>query len=68
MRPSLSAANLQIVDQRTALITIPQFARYSVVLPEVIQMSVPASTLKCCGGALLATPSFIIQAPTPAAL
>ena len=68
VRPSLSAANLQIVDQRTALITIPQFARYSVVLPEVIQMSVPASTLKCCGEALLATPSFIIQAPTPAAL
>jgi hypothetical protein len=31
-------------------------------------MSVPASTLQCCGEDLLATPSFIIQAPTPAAL
>ena len=67
VQPALSAANLQIVDQTSAIITIPQFGRYSITSPETITLTVPAVTLKCCGEDVLATPAFIVQAPQPEA-
>ena len=40
--PELSAANLRIVDQRTARITIPQFAQYSIAPIRELELPIDA--------------------------
>ena len=68
VRRGLQADNLLLVGRQTAIISVPQFARYSIVLPETIRVVLPAAALQCCGEPIVASPSFIIQAPTPSAL
>ena len=68
VRRGLLAENLLLVGRQTAIISVPQFARYSIVLPETIRVVLPAAALQCCGEPIVASPSFIIQAPTPSAL
>jgi hypothetical protein len=60
--------NLQVIDDYTVAITIVQFASYALDSPETISVTIPAAALQCCGEAVTASPSFIVQAPTATAL
>ena len=68
MQAGLTHESLTLVDSQTAVITIPQFAQYAIESPETIEVRLPPAVRQCCGGTIVATPSFVIQAPTPSAL
>ena len=67
VRNALDFNNVRVLDLRTANISIPQFASYAIDSPETVSVVLPSSVLRF-GKDLLASPRFIIQAPTPSGL
>jgi len=71
VRQTLNYTNVRVIDLRTANITIPQFAAYSINSPETISVVLPPSVLRQSGSnaqPISAQPSFIVQAPAPIGL
>ena len=62
------AVVLVVVVVVAAVVVVAVVVVAVVIVVAVVRVVLPAAALQCCGEPIVASPSFIIQAPTPSAL